>query len=68
VIADAIRYTLNHWDGLPATQRIPSAPWEIPLDVLDTEAVQQGVRQIKERRPKVLQRNQEDGQPRLPSF
>jgi hypothetical protein len=53
---------------LPATQRIPSAPWEIPLDVLETEAVQQGVRRIKERRPKVLQRNQEDRQPRLPSF
>jgi DNA invertase Pin-like site-specific DNA recombinase len=53
---------------LPATQRISSAPWEISVDVLETEAVQQGVQQIKVRRPKVLQRNQQDGQPRLPGF
>ncbi|HTW64429.1 MAG TPA: recombinase family protein [Bryobacteraceae bacterium] len=39
-------------DGtLPATQLLPSAPWQIPVDALDTDAVKIGVRAVMERRP-----------------
>ena len=49
---------LIHEGTLPATQLMRSAPWQIPVSALDTEAVRIGVRAIKERRPsnfKVLQ-------------
>ena len=36
---------------LPATQLMPSAPWQIPVDALDTEQVRIGLRQIAARRP-----------------
>jgi hypothetical protein len=35
---------------LPATQFMPSAPWQVPVAALDSEAVQIGVRAVKERR------------------
>ena len=35
---------------LPATQLMPSAPWQIPEAALDSEAVMVGVRAVKERR------------------
>jgi hypothetical protein len=35
---------------LPATQLMPSAPWQVPVAALDSEAVQIGVRAVKERR------------------
>ena len=39
-------------DGvLPGTQLMKSAPWQIPSDALDTEAVRIAVEQIGERRP-----------------
>ena len=38
--------------ALPATQLMPSAPWQVPLAALDTEAVKIGVRAIIERRPR----------------
>ena len=39
-------------DGaLPARQLMPSAPWQIPVDALDSEAVRIGLQQITERRP-----------------
>jgi len=39
-------------DGiLPATQLMPSAPWQVPVAALGTEAIQAGVRAIKQRRP-----------------
>jgi DNA invertase Pin-like site-specific DNA recombinase len=39
-------------DGvLPATQLMPSAPWQIPAAALETEAVSIGVRAVIERRP-----------------
>jgi hypothetical protein len=39
-------------DGvLPATQLMPSAPWQIPIEALDTEPVQIGLQRIAERRP-----------------
>lgn len=36
---------------LPAKQAMPSAPWQVPLAALDTEAVKIGVRSVKSRRP-----------------
>lgn len=45
---------------LPATQLMPSAPWQIPAAALETEAVKVGVRDIVGRRPKFYQRFQED--------
>lgn len=39
-------------DGvLPATQLMPSAPWEVPVAALDSERVLAGVRAVKDRRP-----------------
>ncbi len=37
---------------MPATQVMPSAPWQIPASALDADAVQIGVRRIIERRPR----------------
>jgi hypothetical protein len=37
---------------LPATQLMQSAPWQIPVATLETEAVTTGVREIVGRRPK----------------
>jgi hypothetical protein len=37
---------------LPATQLLPSAPWEIPVAALDTEAVKTGVQGVVGRRPR----------------
>jgi DNA invertase Pin-like site-specific DNA recombinase len=45
---------------LPATQAIPGAPWEIPADALTTARVQEGVKQVRGRRPKTLQQYRED--------
>ena len=44
---------------MPAKQLMPSAPWQVPVASLDSEAVQIGLREIIERRPRsfsVLQR------------
>jgi hypothetical protein len=39
-------------DGvLPATQLMPSAPWQIPVEALDSEQVRIGLQEIVERRP-----------------
>ena len=53
---------------LPAAQLMPSAPWQIPVAALDTEAVKTGVREIVGRRPKFYKRFQEDKTLRLPGF
>ena len=37
---------------LPATQLMPSAPWKVPVDALNTEAVRTGVRAVIARRPR----------------
>jgi DNA invertase Pin-like site-specific DNA recombinase len=37
---------------LPATQLFPSAPWQIPVAALDTEAVRIGVQRVMARRPR----------------
>ena len=37
--------------ALPATQLMPSAPWQVPVAALESEVVQAGVHAIKQRRP-----------------
>ena len=53
---------------LPATQLMPSAPWQIPVAALETEAVKTGIREIVGRRPKFYKLCQEDKTLRLPGF
>ena len=53
---------------LPATQLMPSAPWQIPVAALETEEVKTGMREIVGRRPKFYKRFQEDKTLRLPGF
>jgi Recombinase/Recombinase zinc beta ribbon domain len=53
---------------LPATQPLPSAPWQIPAAALETEAVTTGAREIVGRRPKFYKRFQEDETLQLPGF
>ena len=36
---------------LPATQLMPSAPWQVPVEAHESEGVQMGVREIVARRP-----------------
>src|SRR6266699_519040 len=45
---------------LPATQLMQSAPWQIPVAALETEAVKTGVCEIAGRRPKFYKRLQKD--------
>jgi hypothetical protein len=47
---------------------MPSAPWQIPVAALDTEAVKTGVREIVGHRPKFYKRFLEDKTLRLPGF
>jgi len=54
---------------LPATQLMPSAPWQVPVAALDSEAVREGVRDIKEQRPPHFKARQEaDKSLKLPGF
>ena len=53
---------------LPATQLMPSAPWQIPVAALDTEPVNTGVRAIVARRPPNFAVLQAQKLPRLPSL
>jgi DNA invertase Pin-like site-specific DNA recombinase len=53
---------------LPAVQVMPSAPWEIPLDALDTEPVRIGLRTVVARRPRNFGRLQDNRTLRLPGL
>ncbi|MEX3791436.1 hypothetical protein AB3X86_37275, partial [Paraburkholderia sp. BR14374] len=54
---------------LPATQLMPSAPSQVPVAELDSEAVREGVRAIKERRPPHFKARQEaEKSLKLPGF
>ncbi|MBV9945744.1 MAG: recombinase family protein [Myxococcales bacterium] len=56
-------------DGvLPATQAMPSAPWEIPVAALESEPVRIGVRGIVERRPRNFTDLQDSKTLRLPGL
>jgi DNA invertase Pin-like site-specific DNA recombinase len=54
--------------ALPAVQAMPSAPWEIPVEGLDTEAVRIGVRGIVARRPRNFPQLQDNKTLRLPGL
>lgn len=53
---------------LPATQLMPSAPWQVPVAALDSEAVQAGVRAVKARRPAKSKASQDVMTLRLPGL
>jgi hypothetical protein len=61
-------YKLIRAGVLPATQLIPSAPWQIPVAALESEAVKIGVQQIAARRPRNYQVLQDDKTLRLPGL
>lgn len=54
--------------SLPATQLMPSAPWQIPVAALQTEAVAIGVRAVIERRPNNFNVLQDLKNLKLPGF
>jgi hypothetical protein len=53
---------------LPAEPAMPYAPWKIPADALASGPVIEGLRRVKERRPKNLQGHQRDDTMRLPGL
>ncbi len=53
---------------LPANQLMPSAPWEVPVEALESEAVKIGVQNVIERRPRNFVVLQEEKNLRLPGF
>ena len=53
---------------LPAKQLMPSAPWQIPVEALDSEAVRTGVREIIARRPGSIKQLQDVSSLRLPGI
>lgn len=53
---------------VPATQLMPSAPWQIPVSALDTEAVKIGVRAVMNRRPNNFTALQDLKTLKLPGF
>jgi hypothetical protein len=53
---------------LPATQLMASAPWQVPLAALDSEAVKIGVRHVIERRPRNFTLLQCEKTIKLPGF
>lgn len=61
-------YRLIREGVLPASQIMPSAPWEIPVSALDSEAVQIGVRGVIDRRPRNFAKLQDTYTLRLPGM
>ena len=53
---------------LPAEQLMPSAPWQVPVAALDTEALKLGVRAVIERRPRNSEVYQDERTLKLPGF
>ena len=53
---------------LPANQLMPSAPWQVPVTALATEAVQIGVQDVVARRPKNFAALQDVKTLRLPGI
>ena len=53
---------------LPATQIMYSAPWQIPEDALESEAVQIGLQEIQARRPAYALEKKENMSMKLPGF
>jgi DNA invertase Pin-like site-specific DNA recombinase len=59
-------YLLIRSGALPATQIMPSAPWQIPVAALATEAVKIAVQGVVERRPRNVANLQQTMTLRLP--
>ncbi len=53
---------------LPAKQLMPSAPWQVPVASLESEAVKIGVREVVERRPRNFRVLQDERSLKLPGF
>jgi DNA invertase Pin-like site-specific DNA recombinase len=53
---------------LPATQLMPSAPWQVPVAAFDTEALRIGLQAIIARRPIQTPRKTEEATLRFPGF
>ena len=53
---------------LPATQLMDSAPWQVPVAALDSEAVKLGVQGVIERRPRQAHEYQDERSLKLPGF
>ena len=53
---------------LPATQLLPSAPWQVPVAALASDAVKTGGREIVGRRPRNYRVLQDDKTLKLPGF
>ncbi len=53
---------------LPAKQLMPSAPWQVPVANLESEAVKIGVREVVERRPRNFHVLQDETTLKLPGF
>lgn len=53
---------------LPAKQLMPSAPWQVAVAALATEAVKIGVRAVIERRPRNIEVYQDERTLKLPGF
>ena len=54
--------------ALPAAQLMPSAPWQVPVAALETEAVKTGVQEIIGRRPRNYRLLQDDRTLKLPGI
>jgi DNA invertase Pin-like site-specific DNA recombinase len=61
-------YKLIRSGALPATQLMHSAPWQVPVDALDTDAVRIGLQEIAARRPRAALDSIEETSLRLPGF
>ena len=53
---------------LPATQLMLSAPWQVPVDALESEVVKIGVQNVIARRPAKLLAFYENKTLKLPGF
>ena len=61
-------YRLIHSGVLPATQLMPSAPWQVPVAALESEAVRIGARKIIDRRPRYVVDLKDKMNLKLPGF
>lgn len=60
--------TLAEAGVLPGKQIMKGAPWLVPVEALDTEAVRIGVQKVIDRRPKIFEDYQYDKVVRLPGI
>ena len=67
VSVESVRRLIRE-EKLPATQLMPLAPWKIPVEGLESEAVGIGVREIIARRPGNVRQTQDVSTLRLPGI